>query len=135
MRDGPPRRWHDATVADIERLLWGLRGDEQLRTFAQQRLGPVLEHDRHRAAVLMPTLRALCEHHWHKADAARALSIQRQSLYARIDRLRRVLGDDLDAPETRLGLELAVRALGAADAEPTLAAGHVAAVEGRQTRA
>ena len=118
MRDAPPRRWHDATVADVERLLWGLRGDEQLLTFARQRLAPVLEHDRRRAAVLMPTLRALCEHHWHKAEAARALSIQRQSPYARVDRLRRVLGADLDEPETRLGLELAVRALRTDDAEP-----------------
>jgi purine catabolism regulator len=71
----------------------------------------VIEHDGVRAAVLLPTLEALCEHHWHKARAARALHIQRQSLYARMARLTRVLGADLDDPETRLGLELAVRAL------------------------
>jgi purine catabolism regulator len=115
MRDGPPRRWHDATVADVERLLWGLREDDQLTAFARRRLAPVLEHDRRRSAVLMPTLLTLCEHHWHKSEAARALSIQRQSLYARIDRLRRVLDADLEEPETRLGLELAVRALRAAE--------------------
>jgi PucR family transcriptional regulator, purine catabolism regulatory protein len=111
MRDGPVRRWHDATVVDVERLLWGLRDDERLAAFARGRLAPVLEHDRVRAAALLPTLQALCEHHWHKARAAQALHIQRQSLYARIARLRRVLGVDLDDPETRLGLELAVRAL------------------------
>jgi PucR family transcriptional regulator, purine catabolism regulatory protein len=111
MRDGPVRRWHDATVADVERLLWGLRDDERLVAFARGRLAPVIEHDRTRAAELLPTLQALCEHHWHKARAARALHIQRQSLYARIARLRRVLGADLDDPETRLALDLAVRAL------------------------
>lgn len=111
MRDGPPRRWHDATVADVERLLWGLRDDDRLADFARRRLGSVLEHDRSRGAALMPTLQALCDHHWHKALAARALSIQRQSLYARIARLREVLGADLEDPETRLGLDLAVRAL------------------------
>jgi purine catabolism regulator len=111
MRDGPARRWHDATVADVERLLWGLRDDERLAAFARQRLQPLVDHDGRRAAVLLPTLEALCEHHWRKADAARALCIQRQSLYARIARLRRVLGADLDDPEARLGLELAVRAL------------------------
>jgi purine catabolism regulator len=110
MRDGPARRWHDATVADVQRLLWGLRDDERVAAFARQRLAPVLEHDRTRAgAALLPTLRALCEHGWHKADAARALSIQRQSLYARMTRLHRVLDVDLEDPETRLGLELAVR--------------------------
>jgi purine catabolism regulator len=111
MRDAPPRRWHDATVADLERLLWGLREDERLAGFAAQRLAPLVEHDHARgAAVLLPTLQALCAHGWHKADAARALSIQRQSLYSRMARLRRVLDADLDDPETRLGLELAVRA-------------------------
>jgi PucR family transcriptional regulator, purine catabolism regulatory protein len=111
MRDAPARRWHGATVADVERLLWGLRDDERLATFARCRLAPVLEHDRSRAAELLPTLQALSDHHWHKARAARALHIQRQSLYARIARLRRVLGADLDDPETRLALDLAVRAL------------------------
>jgi purine catabolism regulator len=56
-------------------------------------------------------LQALCDNHWHKAQSARALHIQRQSLYARVARLGRVLGADLDDPETRLGLDLAVRAL------------------------
>jgi purine catabolism regulator len=111
MRDGPARRWHDATVADVDRLLWGLRDDERLAAFARGRLDAVLEHDQSRTAELLPTLQALCEHHWHKARTARALHIQRQSLYARIARLRRVLGADLDDPETRLGVELAVRAL------------------------
>ena len=111
MRDAPPRRWHDATVADVERLLWGLRDDERLAAFAHQRLAPVLEHDRTHGAPLLPTLEALCDRHWHKADTARALGIQRQSVYARIERLRGVLGADLDHPEVRLGLELAVRAL------------------------
>jgi purine catabolism regulator len=111
MRDAPARRWHDATAADVERLLWGLRDDDRLATFARSRLAPLLEHDRSRAAELLPTLQALSDHHWHKARAARALHIQRQSLYARIARLRRVLGADLDDPEVRLGLDLAVRAL------------------------
>jgi PucR family transcriptional regulator, purine catabolism regulatory protein len=111
MRDGPRRRWHDATVVDVERLLWALRDDDRLAAFARQRLRPVLEYDRGRSATLLPTLQALCEHHWHKADAARALGIQRQSLYARVERLHRVLEADLEDPETRLGLDLAVRAL------------------------
>ncbi|WP_354698966.1 PucR family transcriptional regulator ligand-binding domain-containing protein [Paraconexibacter sp. AEG42_29] len=110
MRHGPARRWHDATVPDVERLLWGLRGDERLGAFARQRLRPVLDHDRGRTAVLLPTLQALCDHHWQKAPAARELGIQRQSLYARIGRLSQVLDADLEDPETRLGLDLAVRA-------------------------
>jgi purine catabolism regulator len=111
MRDGPPRAWHDAAATDVERLLWGLRDHPRLTAFAQQRLRPLLEPETRRTAGLLPTLEALCASHWHKADAARALCIQRQSLYARVARLRLVLDADLDDPETRLGLELAVRAV------------------------
>ncbi|MFL6002522.1 MAG: PucR family transcriptional regulator, partial [Nocardioides sp.] len=111
MRDAPPRRWHDATVPDVDRLLWALRDDEHLARFARQRLAPLLDLERPRDAVLLPTLEQLCARHWHKAEAARALAIQRQSLYARIERLARVLRADLDDAETRLGLEIAVRAL------------------------
>jgi PucR family transcriptional regulator, purine catabolism regulatory protein len=104
-----PRRWHDATSADLERLLWSLRHDERLDDFVARRLGPVLDHDRRRTAVLMPTLEALCDHGWRKAEAARALNLNRQSLYARIARLEALLGADLDSVELRLGVELAVR--------------------------
>lgn len=116
MRDGPVRAWHDATRPDVERLLWGLREDERLTAFSRHRLQPLLDHDRVQRSPLLPTLQSLCDHHWQKAPAARTLAIQRQSLYARIGRLQRVLGADLKDPETRLGLELAVRALRAAEA-------------------
>ncbi|HWI74474.1 MAG TPA: PucR family transcriptional regulator ligand-binding domain-containing protein [Baekduia sp.] len=111
MRDGPPRAWHDATVADVERLLWGLRDDDRMTTFARQRLAPVLRHDHSRTAPLLPTLEALCAHGWHKAHTAAALGVQRQSLYARLARLQRLLDADLEDPGTRLGLDLAVRTL------------------------
>ncbi|HTE62760.1 MAG TPA: PucR family transcriptional regulator [Solirubrobacteraceae bacterium] len=109
-RGGPARPWHDATVPDVERLLWALRGDAPLRAFVEQRLAPVVAHDRTRAAKLLPTLEALCEHRWHKAGTARALAISRQTLYPRIERLEQLLAADLEDPETRLGLELSVRA-------------------------
>jgi purine catabolism regulator len=111
MRDGPARAWHDATVADVERLLWGLRDDDRMTAFARQRLDPVLRHDRTRPAPLLPTLEALCANGWHKAHTATALGVQRQSLYARLTRLQRLLDADLEDPRTRLGLDLAVRTL------------------------
>jgi PucR family transcriptional regulator, purine catabolism regulatory protein len=105
----PPRAWHDATMPDLTRLLWSLRGDVRVGEFVEQRLRALLEHDRTHGARLLPTLETLCEHHWHKAEAARGLGVNRQSLYPRIERIERVLGADLDDPETRLSLELALR--------------------------
>lgn len=110
VRAAPPRPWHDATVPDVDRLLWGMRQDPELRRFVESRLGPVLDHDRRRAAKLMPTLEALCDTAWRKAQTARALHMNRQSLYPHLERLERLLGVDLDDARTRLGLEIAVHA-------------------------
>jgi purine catabolism regulator len=109
-RHRPSRRWHDAGAADVDRLLWVLRDSAELQRFVQRRLGPLLDHDARRKNKLLPTLEALCEHGWQKAQAARALHLQRQALYHRMERIDRLLAADLSHPATRLGLELAVRA-------------------------
>ncbi len=105
----PQRPWHDATEADVDRLLWSLRDDPRLSDLMARRLEPVLEHDRARAAKLMPTLVALCDHGWRRVDTARALHLNRQSLYPRLRRLEQLVGVDLDDTKGRLELELAVR--------------------------
>lgn len=105
----PSRPWHDATTPDLTRLIWSLRDEVHVREFAEQRLRPLIDHDRTHKARLLPTLETLCEHRWRKSEAARALGINRQSLYPRLERIARVLGDDLDDHEIRLSLELALR--------------------------
>jgi purine catabolism regulator len=109
-RSAPARAWHDATVVDIDRLLVALHDEPNMRDFVARRLGAVIEHDRKRSAKLMPTLEALCEHGWRKADTARVLHLDRKSLYPRIERLEKLIGSSLDDQKTRLSLELAVRA-------------------------
>jgi len=110
-RQRPSRPWHDASEADVDRLLWVLRDSAELQRFVQRRLAPLIDHDSRRKNKLLPTLQALCEHGWHKAAAARALHLQRQALYHRTEHIERLLAADLDDPRTRLGLELSVRAL------------------------
>jgi purine catabolism regulator len=109
-RAGPPRRWHDAATADIDRLLLRLRENPELRNFVHHRLQPLIEHDRRRATKLLPTLQTLLEHRGQKAETARALHLERQSLYHRIKRIETLLDASLDDPNTLLGLHLAVRA-------------------------
>lgn len=105
----PSRSWHDATMPDLARLLWSLRRDVHVREFVEQRLRPLLEHDRTHGAQLLPTLETLCDHRWQKAEAARTLGVNRQSLYPRIERVERILDADLEDHDTRLSLELALR--------------------------
>ncbi|MCD6727014.1 MAG: helix-turn-helix domain-containing protein, partial [Solirubrobacteraceae bacterium] len=105
----PARPWHDASVPGLRHLLWRLRDDARVRAFAARRLAPVLEHDAARhGAPLLPTLGALCDSGWHKAQAARALHLERQSIYPRLERLRALLAADLDDPQTQAALHVAV---------------------------
>jgi PucR family transcriptional regulator, purine catabolism regulatory protein len=108
-REAPARPWHDAATPTLDTLLHSLRNSGQLREFAAQRLAPLLEHDRRRAAKLLPTLEALSAQNWRRSDAARALHLNRQALYARIARIERLLRVDLSEPESRLSLEVALR--------------------------
>jgi purine catabolism regulator len=108
-RDAPPRAWHDAATPTLDGLLHTLRNNPQLREFAAQRLAPLLEHDRRRASKLLPTLEALSARNWRRTDAARLLHLNRQALYARIERIERLLDTELNDPESRLALELALR--------------------------
>ncbi|HEY4279701.1 MAG TPA: PucR family transcriptional regulator ligand-binding domain-containing protein [Conexibacter sp.] len=104
------RPWHDVADPDVDRLLWSLRDRQELRDFVDARLGAVIDHDRRRAATLLPTLEALCAHGGRKAATARALHLERPSLYHRIARLERLLGASLSDEDTLLGIHLALRA-------------------------
>lgn len=103
--------WYDATRPDLDRLLWSMRSTPELRTFVLRRLRPILEHDAARKAKLLPTLEAYCAHGGRKAETARTLHLERQSLYHRLARIEALLGEKLDDESTNLSLHLAVRAL------------------------
>jgi purine catabolism regulator len=105
------RAWHDVTVAHIDRLIWSLRDRRELVQFAHTRLAPLLERDRQRKSKMLPTLEALCRHAGRKADAARELHIERQSLYTRLERIEELVGADLSDPDTLAGMQLALRIL------------------------
>jgi len=106
----PPAPWHDARALELQRLLWHWRDDRELAALVARRLGPLIEHDRRRRHALLPTLEALCANAGRKAETARALHLNRQALYHRIERIERLLGVDLSDPTELLTLHLAVEA-------------------------
>lgn len=106
----PPTAWHDARALELQRLLWHWREDRELAALVTRRLGPLIEHDRRRRHALLPTLQTLCANGGHKAETARALHLNRQALYHRIERIERLLGVDLSDPTELLTLHLAVEA-------------------------
>ena len=116
----PEAPWYDVRDLELQRLLWHWRDDRELRAFVDRRLGPVIAHDGRRKHQLLPTLEALCAGGWRKAEAARALHLNRQALYNRLARIEELLNVDLTDPEQTLTLHLALRALPYVDGREAL---------------
>ncbi|MFJ5553040.1 PucR family transcriptional regulator [Streptomyces sp. NPDC093225] len=106
----PDRPWHDARRLDIDLLLWRLRGHPDLAAFVDRAIGALQAHDTTSRPPLLPTLETYLAHAGRKAETARELHLNRQTLYNRLARISELLGTDLDDPETVLSLSLALRA-------------------------
>ncbi|MFF3646368.1 PucR family transcriptional regulator [Streptomyces sp. NPDC002564] len=107
------RPWYDARRLDIDLLLWRLhRHDEDgvLAAFVDRAIGPLRDHDQRAKPPLLPTLQTYLAHAGRKAETARELHLNRQTLYNRLARISELLGTDLDDPQTVLALSLALRA-------------------------
>ncbi|MBT2412409.1 PucR family transcriptional regulator [Streptomyces sp. ISL-12] len=106
----PDRPWYDARRLDTDLLLWRLRDHPDLAAFVDRAIGPLRDHDARSRPPLLPTLEAYLAHAGRKAETARDLHLNRQTLYNRLARIEELLGTDLDDPQTVLTLSLALRA-------------------------
>jgi len=106
-----PRRWHDARRPGVADLLHDLRDAPELDAFVDEQLGPLLSDGSARSRALLDTLEAYLAAGGRKAQAARALHLERQSLYLRLHRIEELLGVSLEDEDAVLGLHLALRAL------------------------
>ena len=93
----------------LDRLLWRLRDHEQIGRYVED-ARPGARPRPHQPHPLLATLEALCANGGRRAEAARALHLNRQALYDRIARLEQLTRRDLDDPEALLTLQLALRA-------------------------
>jgi purine catabolism regulator len=104
-----PGRVARATDLGTYRLLLRLRESGELEDFTRRTLGPLLTETRG-ANYLLETLEAYFASNGNHALAARRLALHRNSLIYRLNRARALLGYDLDEPEARLALQLALKA-------------------------
>ena len=107
----PVARWHDARRPGVADLLHDLRDTPELDAFVDEQLGPLLADARRARARCWRRSRPISAAGGRKAEAARALHLERQSLYLRLRRIEEALGVSLDDEDVVLGLHLAVRAL------------------------
>jgi PucR family transcriptional regulator, purine catabolism regulatory protein len=110
------RRGHGRLVTHFPelgtyQLLSRLAQGPELARFVESELRPLLDHDSRARSKLLPTLRAYLDSAGRKADAVRALGVQRRTLYARLEKISRLLDRDLDAQDTRTRLTLALQGL------------------------
>jgi purine catabolism regulator len=104
------KRWSQV-VAVPELGLTGLLAavtDERLVDYSRRHLGPLIEHDTSRKGNLVATLRAYLET-GEQQHAAQKLRVHPNTLRYRLDRIREIGGVDLEDPETRLNLAVALR--------------------------
>ena len=92
----------------VYRLLSLLIGSPELTKFYYETLGELAEETPQNTEFLA-TLDAFFEEHGNLTRTAKRLHIHRNTLLYRMDRIREISGLDLDNPETRLAVHLALR--------------------------
>jgi purine catabolism regulator len=92
-------------------LLVRLAQGPELAAFVESELSPLLAHDAHSTAKLVPTLQAYLDNACRKKDTAQQLWIQRRTLYGRLTRIEQILGRSLNDQDTRTRLTLALQGL------------------------
>jgi purine catabolism regulator len=93
----------------LYRLLSPLGTGPTLANFVEDELKPLIEHDERHNGELLQTLDAYLRSNGNKIVTARALQLQRRSVYYRLERIEELLGGSVDDPELRVRLYVALR--------------------------
>jgi sugar diacid utilization regulator len=92
------------------RLLLEVQSPDALRRFVSELLGPLLDYAQSRDTPLLETLEALSAARWVRRAASRNLNIHINSMTYRVERIEALTGLQLDDPETRVAISIALRA-------------------------
>jgi purine catabolism regulator len=90
----------------VYRLLFQLEQNPELIAFQEEILGPLLAHES--AEELLHTLSSYFEYNGNLSQTAEALFVHRNTLIYRMERIARITQLNLDKPENRLAVQLAL---------------------------
>ncbi len=94
------------------KLLFSIGDDVDLKQFVDQALGPILQYDREKNNdVLIKTIQQYIRSNCHNQKTADSLFIHINTLKYRLQKIQSIAGIDLNDPETRLNLQLALKVL------------------------
>lgn len=94
--------------AHLRGLLTLLADDDRLALFAERELGPLAGHDERYGTDLLAAVRALVTNPVSKSEAAASLHMSRPAFYDRLAKAARVIGANLDDPDVRVSLHVAL---------------------------
>lgn len=101
--EGKPLYFPDLSVY---RLLLQIEHDPELSAFQEGTIGPLLAYDG--SEELIRTLEAYFKHNANLSQTAEALFVHRNTLLYRMERISQILDLDLDNPDNRLAVQLAL---------------------------
>lgn len=104
------RPWVTLVDVHLRGLLHLLRNDERLHLFVRRELRELATYDQQRGTDLVRLLRVVLDTPGGKSAAAQRLHISRPVLYERLAKIQSIMGVDLDDPQVRTSLHLAVLA-------------------------
>ncbi|KKM12182.1 hypothetical protein SY88_04880 [Clostridiales bacterium PH28_bin88] len=91
------------------RLLYLLEGNEELSAYLEETILPLVRYDREKQSSLLTTLDALFTHHGNVKKVSAALFTHYNTVLYRLKRIQEITGRDLEDPEDRLSMEIALR--------------------------
>jgi purine catabolism regulator len=108
--DASEEQVHRLEDVHLRGLLAMLADDDRVRLFVRRELDALEAHDQHHGTGLVDAVRALVTHPASKSEAAASLHISRPVLYDRLAKAERLLGVDIDDPDIRVSLHVALLA-------------------------
>ncbi|RMG83467.1 MAG: hypothetical protein D6712_12960, partial [Chloroflexi bacterium] len=92
----------------VYQLILSLSDREKLMDFCERTLGSLIKYDMQQHADLIKTLEAFFTCHGNLSQTAEMLIVHRNTLLYRMNRISEIAQIDLNRPETRLALHLAL---------------------------
>lgn len=92
----------------VYQLILSLSDRDKLSDFCEDTLGSLMDYDARQNADLIKTLEAFFNCHGNLSQTAESLIVHRNTLLYRMNRINEIAGIDLNRPETRLALHLAL---------------------------
>lgn len=93
----------------VYQLLTEMEDLPMARQYCEQVIGSLIEYDESHSSNLVQTIDAYFDHHGNISQTAETLFIHRNTLLYRLDRIQELTGQDLDNPNDRLALQLALK--------------------------